>query len=122
MNALTQLERAGYEFSLEVDGSIRYAFRGAQLPEESFARPLLDTVRQNRQEISAILSARAAVPPVEEVFTNRTRLRVVFPANTKLPFPAGTWRRLGDGRIEAHLNYDDLKIMRMWRDEILPRP
>ena len=120
MNALTQLERAGYEFSLEVDGSIRYAFRGTQPPEESFARPLLDTVRQHRQEISAILSARTAAPPVEEVFTNKTRLRVVFPATTKLPFPAGTWRRLDDGRIEAHLDFNGLKIMRVLRDEILP--
>lgn len=119
MNALTELERAGYEFSLENDGTIRYILRGAEQPDDATVRPLLAAVRQHRQEVAAILSARTVDSPVEEVFTNKTRRWVVFPANTKLPFPAGTWRRLDDGRIEAHLNYDDLKVMRMWRDEIL---
>jgi hypothetical protein len=119
VNALTELERAGYEFSLEDNGTVRYTFRGAEQPDASFIRPRLAVIRQHRQELAAILSARAATPPIEEVFTNKTRRWVVFPADTKLAFPAGTWRRLEDGRIEAHLNYDDLKTMRMWRDEIL---
>jgi hypothetical protein len=119
VNALAQLERAGYEFFLEGDGGIRYVFRGGEPPDDSFAHPLLVAVRENRQEVAAILAARRARPRESEPFTTLTRCHVIFPADTRLPFPAGRWRRLDDGRIEARLCYNDLLVMRTWRDEVL---
>lgn len=118
MRALHELERAGYAFSLTDGGAISYVYRGAEAPGD-WARPLLAEIRANRPAGAAILAARAPAPAAGEPFTTHTRLPVVFPADTPLPFPAGRWRRLPDGRIEAWLCYDDLRIMRHWRDEIL---
>lgn len=119
MSALAQLESIGYEFRLEDEGTIHYAYKGVEPPDDASVRPLLAKIRENRQEVVAVLSARLSLPAKDEGFTNRTKCRVVFPANTSLPFPAGSWRRLDDGRIEAMLSYVDLEQMRMWRDEIL---
>lgn len=119
MNALIQLESIGYEFRLEDDGTIHYVYRSAESPDDASVRLLLAEIRENRQEVAAILSARASRSSMDEGFTNRTKCRVVFPANTSLPFPAGSWRRLDDGWIEAMLSYKDLEQMHFWRDEIL---
>jgi hypothetical protein len=115
MNALAQLQWAGYEFSLDGNGALRYVYRGAEPPGD-WARPLLAEIRANRPAVAAVLAGRA--PAADEPFTTHTRLRVVFPADTPLPFPAGRWRRLEDGRIEALLSYNDLRVMRLWRDEL----
>ena len=56
---------------------------------------------------------------VAEDESAKSRRRVVFPVDSPLPFPAGSWRRLEDGRIEALLSYAELEEMRRWRDEIL---
>lgn len=119
MNALEQLERAGYAFSLAKDGAIGYAYLGIDPPEGSWARPLLAEVQQRRAEAAAVLAARQARPKAIQPFTKKTRCHVVFPADTRLPFPAGSWRRLADGRIEAYVNYEELQLMRVFRDEVL---
>ena len=41
---------------------------------------------------------------------------VIFPADTSLPFIAGTWQRLPDGRIEALVSLFELRVMREMRD------
>lgn len=121
MNAMSQLEQAGYEFDLKSDGTIGYAYRGAEPPVDSWVRPLLLEIREHRQEVAAILAARtsSSSSTEAEVFTRKTRRYVIFPADTTLPFPAGSWRCLDDGRIEALLSYAELEKMRYWRDEIL---
>ena len=44
------------------------------------------------------------------------RATVIFPADSSLPFIAGTWQRLSDGRIEAHVSLFELRVMREMRD------
>lgn len=41
---------------------------------------------------------------------------VIFPAEATLPLIAGTWQRLPDGRIEAHVSLFELRVMREVRD------
>lgn len=120
MRALRQLERVGYEFSLKGEGVISYICHADSPPDGSWVRPLLEEIREHRKEVAAILAARTSRPKDTEVFTAGTRQSVIFPADTPLPFPAGSWRRLDDGRIEALLSYADLEEIRRWRDEILP--
>lgn len=120
MKALEQLERAGYAFSLTDDGAIGYAYLGIEPPDGSQTRTLLAEIQQRRVKVSALLAARKAPSKAGEPFTTKTRCHVIFPAETRLPFPAGSWRRLADGRIEAHVNYEELQLMRLWRDEVLP--
>lgn len=115
MDALTTLEQAGYQFSLTDAGMIRYSYHGDAPAVE--AQPLLADIRARRDEIVAILAQRETKQP--DVLTAETKRRVVFPADSQLAFPAGSWRRLDDGRIEAQLNYNDLQIMRQWRADII---
>lgn len=151
MNALKQLERAGYQFSLVAGERIHYTFQGvAGSQPPAWTRPLLVEIKAQRPEVVAILRQRlvdmitncdpatdewqdsaaqyvtvtrppegVAVSNTGDADTNRTKRLVVFPADTPLPFPAGSWRRLDDGRIEAQLSYDDLATMLYWRDVIL---
>jgi hypothetical protein len=120
MKALLELEQAGYRFDLNSEGGIHYAHYGAELSDGAWVRSLLAEIQTKRQEVTAILADREARRKDNELFTNHTRCCVVFPADTRLPFPAGRWRRLDDGGIEAYLNYIELQEMRLWRDEILP--
>jgi hypothetical protein len=55
----------------------------------------------------------------ERPFTRQSKQVVIFPAGSGLGFPSGTWRRLADGRIEACLSYEQLELMRYWRDEVM---
>lgn len=41
---------------------------------------------------------------------------IIFPAEATLPLIAGTWQRLPDGRIEAHVSLFELRVMREMRD------
>jgi len=47
---------------------------------------------------------------------DKYRGAATFPADTSLPFIAGTWQRLPDGRIEAHVSLFELRVMREVRD------
>ena len=41
---------------------------------------------------------------------------VTFPMDATLPFIAGTWQRLSEGRIEARVSLFELRVMREMRD------
>lgn len=109
MKVIQELERLGYFFRVQEDG-LAYEHFGPT-PDAEVVRPLLSEVKAAKVEAIAYLQKRP--------FTRQTRQVVTFPADSSLAFPAGTWRRLVDGHIEALLSYDDLKTMIYWRDVIL---
>lgn len=109
MKAVEQLENLGFLFRIEGD-NIKFVHIGTK-PEPSLIRPLLAEIKMNKSEALSFLQERS--------FTNETKQRVVFPANSDIPFPSSSWQRLEDGRIEALLCFQDLKTMIYWRDFIL---
>ena len=58
--------------------------------------------------------------PAKARASETERKYVVFPAGADkyLPLPAGQWKRLEDGQIEAHVSYEDLENVKALRDVV----
>lgn len=109
MKVLEALEELGYFFSVQ-ESRLAYEHVGP-VPDSEVVRPLLAELKAAKEEAIDYLQKRP--------FNRQTKQIVIFPANTPLAFPVGSWHRLEDGRIKALLNYEELETMRYWRDEII---
>mgnify|MGYP001342085655 CR=1 FL=1 len=109
MKGLEALEELGYFFSAQ-DSKLAYQHVGPA-PDPEVVRPLLAELKVVKEEAIDYLQKRP--------FTRQTKQIVIFPADTQLAFPSGTWHKLVDGRIKALLSYEELETMRYWRDEII---
>ena len=109
MKAIQELEALGYFFRVQgVD--LAYEHFGSP-PDPDTVRPLLAEVKLSKEEAITYLQERP--------FTRNTKQVVIFAEDSPLAFPAGTLRRLADGRIKACLTYAEMETMREWRDEII---
>jgi hypothetical protein len=106
IETVTTLQALGFSFRVEA-GELNYTHAGER-PRPDVVRPLLGAIRQNKGRVVAYLSAQAND-------SDPARM-VIFPDDTKLAFPAGTWARLPDGRIAARLTGTQLKQVKAWRD------
>lgn len=108
MKAIEKLESMGYLFWVK-NNNVHYIHIGPA-PDPEQVRPLLTEIKALKAEAVNWLQQRP--------FTSKTKKRVIFPADSALAFPAGTWQRMEDGRIEALLCYEDMKDMLYWRDVV----
>ncbi len=112
MKAIEELEKNGYLLTA-TDKAINYEHIGKN-PDPDQIRPLLEQIKAAKSEAISYLQQRP--------FTRKSKKCVIFPARTDLAFPAGTWQRMEDGRIEALLSCEDMKEMLYWRDDVLANP
>jgi len=109
MKVIEELESMGYAFRVQGD-LLHYVCRDKS-PNVEQIRRLLEVLKNQKAEALAYLRQRP--------FTNRTKRFVIFPADSPLPFPVGSWQRLEDGRIEAYLSHFDMALMMYWREDVL---
>ncbi len=110
MNALLELERLGYRFTLDGD-AIRYTHAGIR-PDPGMAGSLMANLREHRDEAVSFLRARCGVATEDNASPHRSWAHVTFiwPSDTRIGVVHGQWQRLPDGRIEATYTREELGI------------